>query len=94
MGILGIFLVFISLQCVPKPIDKVGKSLTKHMSLFFVPAIVAIIEYFDVILANVYAIFGAVIVSTMLSLAITAWLSQKLLYALNPRKKPSSESTS
>ena len=50
----------------------------KHMSLFFVPAVLGVSIYWDDIQANALAIAIAIILTTSLSLGITAWFAQKL----------------
>ncbi|CAB9492905.1 CidA/LrgA family protein [Alteromonas macleodii] len=50
----------------------------KHMSLFFVPAVLGVSIYWDDIQANGLAIAIAIILTTSLSLGVTAWFAQKL----------------
>jgi putative effector of murein hydrolase LrgA (UPF0299 family) len=49
------------------------------MVLFFIPAIVGIVAYFSLIIEFPVALFMAIVVSTFVSLLLTAWLSQYLL---------------
>jgi holin-like protein len=53
------------------------------MSLFFIPAIVAIVNFTDLIAAFPVALFFSIVVSTLVSLAITGWVSQRLMHRLN-----------
>ncbi|WP_334057251.1 CidA/LrgA family protein [Alteromonas sp. S005] len=62
----------------------------KHMSLFFVPAVLGVSIYWDDIQANALAIAIAIILTTSLSLGITAWFAQKLF--CSKLNKPSSTS--
>ena len=50
----------------------------KHMSLFFVPAVLGVSIYWDDIQANALSIAIAIILTTSLSLGVTAWFAQKL----------------
>ena len=60
------------------------------MSLFFIPAIIAIVNYIDVILAFPLALLLAIVVCTLVSLLLTAFIAQKLMQQLN--ENPVSES--
>jgi holin-like protein len=79
-ALLGIAVLF---KDVPKAISKVANPLLAHMSLFFIPAIVAIVNFIDLILAFPMALFFSIVVSTLVSLAITGWISQRLMHRLN-----------
>jgi len=84
IGIFALFVCFIVMSCVPKAIYAAGQPLLKHMSLFFLPAIVAIVNYTDVIKAFPIALALAVIVTTLISLALTGLLAQWLMTSLLP----------
>lgn len=62
----------------------------KHMSLFFVPAVLGVSIYWSDIQTNALAIAIAIIATTSLSLGLTAWFSQKLFRS----KKNKSSDTS
>lgn len=85
--LLGIFFIFPKLEVhtarfVSLPL--------KHMSLFFVPAVLGVSIYWSDIQANALAIAIAIIATTSLSLGLTAWFSQKLFRS----KKNKSSDTS
>lgn len=50
----------------------------KHMSLLFVPAVLSVTLFWSDIQQNSIALFIAIVLTTVLSLGITAWYSQKL----------------
>jgi len=85
VGIAALFFALLLLMRVPIAISKAADPLLGNMSLFFIPAIVAIVNYIDLILAYPLALFLSIVVSTLLSLAITAWLSQRLMHMLTPK---------
>ncbi len=96
-ALLGIAILFIGLllyRCVPPPITLVAKPLLGHMSLFFIPAIVAIVNYIDLIIAFPMALFLAIVVSTLISLALTALLSQWLMKKLTPSEPDTTQTPS
>ena len=81
LGIGIALLALILLKRVPAPIQVVTQPLLTHMVLFFIPAIVGIVAYFSLIIEFPVALFMAIVVSTFVSLLLTAWLSQYLLGA-------------
>jgi holin-like protein len=80
LGIAVLFFSLVLMKSVPKVISNAASSLLAHMSLFFIPAIVAIVNFTDLIVAFPVALFFSIVVSTLISLAITGWLSQQLMH--------------
>jgi holin-like protein len=95
LGIAVLFCGLLWIKGVPKVISNAANPLLGHMSLFFIPAIVAIVNFIDLIAAFPLALFFSIVVSTLVSLAITGWISQKLMHKLDPanvnRDKPPRE---
>jgi holin-like protein len=83
LGIVVLFCGLLWIKGVPKVISNAANPLLAHMSLFFIPAIVAIVNFIDLIAAFPLALFFSIVVSTLVSLAITAWISQKLMHRLD-----------
>ncbi|MFB1036510.1 MAG: CidA/LrgA family protein [Sinobacterium sp.] len=83
LGIVVLFCGLLWIKCVPKVISNAANPLLAHMSLFFIPAIVAIVNFIDLIAAFPLALFFSIVVSTLVSLAITAWISQRLMHRLD-----------
>lgn len=54
--------------------EQTGRGILSHLSLLFIPAGVGVIQRFDVLAGNALAITVALVVSTVLSLAVTAWV--------------------
>lgn len=54
--------------------EQTGRGILSHLSLLFIPAGVGVIQRFDVLAGNAVAIAAALLVSTVLSLAVTAWV--------------------
>jgi len=84
LGIAVLFIGFVLTKCIPTSIALAAKPLLSHMTLFFIPAIVAIVNFVDLIAAFPLALILAIVVSTIISLAVTALISQRLMYMLNP----------
>jgi putative effector of murein hydrolase LrgA (UPF0299 family) len=54
--------------------EQTGRGILSHLSLMFIPAGVGVVQRLDVLAGNALAIASAVVVSTILSLAVTAWV--------------------
>ena len=83
LGIAVLFCALLWIKGVPKAISNAANPLLAHMSLFFIPAIVAIVNFIDLIAEFPLALFFSIVVSTLVSLAITAWISQLLMHKLD-----------
>nr|WP_232427740.1 CidA/LrgA family protein [Thermobacillus composti] len=69
-----LFLKIIKLEWV----EESAQFLLKHMLLFFLPFVVGTMVYFGEIRESWLAIIGGLLLSTLLSLAVTGWLTQWL----------------
>lgn len=63
----------------PAPLQSTAEGLLGHLSLLFVPAGVGVVVHLPLIAAEWPAIVGALVVSTVLTVAVTAWLMAALL---------------
>jgi putative effector of murein hydrolase LrgA (UPF0299 family) len=54
--------------------EQTGRGILSHLSLLFIPAGVGVVQRLDVLAGNALPIALAVLVSTVLSLAVTAWV--------------------
>jgi putative effector of murein hydrolase LrgA (UPF0299 family) len=54
--------------------EETGRGILSHLSLLFIPAGVGVVQRLDVLAGNALAIGLALLVSTVLSLAVTAWV--------------------
>jgi holin-like protein len=57
---------------VPADLDTVAGGILRHLSLLFVPVGVGIVQQVELVRAYGLALVGAVVVSTVLTLAVTA----------------------
>jgi holin-like protein len=55
-----------------------GDALLSHLSLLFVPAGVGVMLHAELIGSELLPIAGSVIVATMLTIVVTAWVMQLL----------------
>lgn len=65
----------VKLAWVEQPADL----LLRHMMLFFVPVIVAVLPLFPALAANALPIGAGMLLSTLATMAATAWCAQLLL---------------
>jgi len=79
MGIGILLLGLLLARRVPKPVVLGASPILQHMVVFFIPAIVGIVAYLDLMMAFPLALFLSIVLSTIVSLFITSWLSAKLL---------------
>ena len=56
------------------PLGRAANGLLGHLSLLFVPAAVGIVQQGSVLAANGLAILVTLVVSTLVTLAVTAWV--------------------
>ena len=81
-SVVGMLLLFISLLLLkkpPEPINQSSEFLLRHLSLLFVPAGVGIMLLFELIADEWLAMLVGMVFSTLISLAVTAWVMQGLL---------------
>lgn len=77
MGVLLLFIIL--LRRVPAGLSNVSQLLLGNMALFFVPITLSVFMLESELVQHLWVIFGALFVSTVLSLIITAWVAKKLL---------------
>ena len=79
--VIGMALLFVGLLLrgsIPAGLDRMGDALLSHLSLLFVPAGVGVMLHAELIGAELLPIAGAVILGTMLTIVVTAWIMQFL----------------
>lgn len=54
--------------------EQTGRGILSHLSLLFIPAGVGVVQRLDVLAGNALAICLALLVSTILGLAVSAWV--------------------
>ncbi len=82
--VIGMGLLFAGLVMRGGPSQKLestADALLSHLSLLFVPAGVGIMQHLNLILSQWLPISAALVVSTALTIGVTAWLMQRLAKA-------------
>lgn len=78
VGMLILFIIIITGVVPVKFVKRGATFLLSEMLLFFVPAVVAIINYFDILEREGIRIMAVIALSTIIVLAATAWVVEKL----------------
>ncbi len=81
-ALIGIFILLFSLLMlgrVPAAIAQSARPLLAHMGLFLLPALISVLLYGDLFAKYYAALIVAILLSTLVSLGITLWLSQRIL---------------
>ncbi len=66
---------------VPEAVAKTAGGLLEHLSLLFVPAGVGVVLYLDLVAAEWKAILAALVVSTLATIVVTAFVMRRLVRA-------------
>ncbi len=80
--VIGLVLTLFLLKTAPQVSEKItlaANGLLAHLSLLFVPAGVGVVLYLRELAADWFAITIALCISTVLGLAVTAWVAQRLI---------------
>src|SRR5450631_1285774 len=80
--VIGMVLLFATLlvrKAAPEPLQTAASGLLSHLSLLFVPAGVGVMLHFQRVANEWLAIVVALVVSTVLALAVTALVMRQLL---------------
>lgn len=78
-GLVVLFFLLLALGKVPAALEKTSRFVLGHLAVFFIPATVAVALYWSQLQAHWPVLLGALVFSTLVSLALTAWLAKKIL---------------
>lgn len=70
---------------VPQGLDDVGTPLLRHLMLFLIPSVAAIVLYMGLLREHALVFVLASVLVTALTLAATAWLLQRLMQGREER---------
>lgn len=77
----GMMLLFVFLLLrgqVPEQLEEVSRGLLNNLSLMFVPAGVGIMVHFELLRGNLWPLAFAVLISTVITIVVTALIMQAL----------------
>jgi holin-like protein len=78
LGLLLLLLILFFFGRVPPSLQTTSHFLLVHLSLFFVPASMGIFFYAEQLQEHMWLFLMAIVLSTVLSIGLTAWFSQYL----------------
>lgn len=87
VGMFMLFLTLLLLRKVPESLESTSTSLLSHLSLLFVPAGVGVVSHLQRIGSEWFPIVTTLFVSTIISMAMTAWVMQLSIRLLKGRDK-------
>lgn len=76
VGMMLLWITLIGLGRIPEDLDQTATTLLSHLSLLFVPAGVGVMVHFQRIRSEWIAIVVALLLSTVVTLMVTAWMMQ------------------
>ncbi len=80
--VIGMAILFVGLALrgrVPEPLQETTRSILDHLSLLFVPAGVGVMIYLPLIADEWLPIAAAIVIGTLITIAVTAWIMNVLL---------------
>ncbi|MCB1855808.1 MAG: CidA/LrgA family protein [Halieaceae bacterium] len=86
--VIGMAVLFVGLLVrggIPAGLDRMADTLLSHLSLLFVPAGVGVMLHAELLGAQLLPIAGSVVLATMLTIVVTAWIMQLLASGRRPR---------
>jgi len=86
--VIGMALLFSALVIkggVPEPLADTASGLLAHLSLLFVPAGVGVMTHLTLLGNQWLPLTASLLVSTLLTIAVTGWLMQRLSQAEKPQ---------
>jgi holin-like protein len=91
LGMLLLFLTLVARRGVPEELRTASNGILQHLSLLFVPAGVGIMVHVGRLKAEWLPILVALVVSTLLTIAVTALVMEALLRVRGKRDAPAAE---
>ncbi|KAI9133428.1 CidA/LrgA family protein [Acaryochloris sp. CCMEE 5410] len=88
--VIGMFLLLLTLMMlgkIPEDVENAATTLLSHLSLLFVPAGVGVMVHFQRIRSEGWAILVALLVSTVVTLMVSAWTMQVASKVLTLRRR-------
>ena len=79
IGMLLLLVILLFRQRSPGAVAQVAQPLLGHMTLLFVPAVVGVMAFWPEVKQNLTGIVLALVITTVLSMGITARIAQQIL---------------
>ena len=79
LGMILLFLLLCARIVKPEQIKGVSNLLLSNMALLFIPGVASILIHYGVLRGHWLGFLGAVLVSSLLTFAVTGWIAQYML---------------
>ena len=83
IGMLLLLIILIMRGGPPKPLKRLATGLLNHLSLLFIPAGAGVISYLALLADNWLPVLLTIVISTMLTIVVTAFTLKFLIRRLN-----------
>ena len=88
LGMIFLFITLLWMRRVPDYLSFTTNNLLSHLSLLFIPAGVGVVTHLQRIGSEWFSIVTTLFVSTLVSMAVTAWVMQGVLRFMQRRNEP------
>lgn len=85
LGMIFLFITFLSMRRIPEFLSFTSNNLLMHLSLLFVPAGVGVVTHLQRIGSEWVPIVTTLFVSTLVSMAVTAWVMQRIVQLIQKK---------
>ena len=85
LGMIFLFVTLLLMRRIPESLSFTADHLLKHLSLLFVPAGVGVVTHLQRIGSEWFPIVTTLFVSTLVSMAVTAWVMQWMVRLMQKR---------
>lgn len=89
IGLVLLFAFLVMRKQVSEPINEAASGLLKYLPVLLLPPAVGVIVHFNDIVADFWAIAGALVISVVISILFAGWLMQLLINRQQGRKEQS-----
>ena len=87
IGMLLLLATLLTVRKVPQDMDGAAGALLSHLSLLFVPAGVGVMVHLDLLGEQWLPIGVALVVSTVVGMALSAWVMKALVKVMRPKQE-------
>ena len=86
LGMIFLFITLLLMRRIPDYLSFTCSNLLSHLSLLFIPAGVGVVTHLQRIGSEWLPIVSTLFISTLVSMAVTAWVMQRVLHFMQRRK--------
>ncbi len=87
IGLVALFIYLLVVGRVNEPINEAATGLLRYLPVLLLPPVAGVLVHFDDIVADIWPISLALVLSTTVSIVFAGWLMQKLIQRQQKRKE-------